>query len=84
MTYTDSKKGSSFAAESEAIIEVGGQKKEEDAGSIKGEEGLEMKIITLTEMDDDQKAKDSEEPNTCIIKEFGKVPVTEEAKESCV
>ena len=41
-----------------------------------------MKIITLTEMDDDQKAKDSEEPN--IAKEFEMVPATEEAKESCV
>ena len=43
-----------------------------------------MMIITLTEMDDAQKAKDSEEPDTCITKEFGMVPATEEAKESCV
>ena len=43
-----------------------------------------MKIITLTETDDDQKAKDSEELNTCVTKELGMVPATEEAKESCV
>ena len=40
-----------------------------------------MKIITLAEKADDQKAKDSEEPT--ITKEFEMIPVTEfkEAKE---
>ena len=79
LTWIDSKEGSRFAAESEAIIEVGGQKKEQDAGSIKGEEGLEMKIIRLAEKADNQKVKDSEEPN--ITKEFGMIPATEEAEE---
>ena len=81
-TCTDSKKGSSFAAESEAIIEVGGQKKEEDAGSIKGEEDLEMKIITLTEMASGLSSKDIEENN--ITKEFRTIPATKDAKESRV
>ena len=83
-TCTDSKKGSSFAAESEAIIEVGEQKKEEDAGSIKSEEGLEMKIITWTEMADVLKAKDIEEYN--VTQEFRTIrnPTIEEAKESHV
>ena len=42
-----------------------------------------MKVITLAENADDQKDKDSEDPN--ITKEFEMVPATEEkAKESCV
>ena len=62
--WVDSIKSSSSAAESEAIIEAGGNKKEEDAGSIKGDENLEMKIITLTEQADDQNDKDNEKPTT--------------------
>ena len=57
-------------------------KREEDAGSIKGDDDLEMKIITLTEEADDQKDKDSEE--STITKEFGIIPATKEAKESDV
>ena len=55
--------GSSCAAESEAGIEIGGKKKEEDAGNIKGAEGLEMKIFTPVEKGDNHKANDYEEPN---------------------
>lgn len=41
--WNDSKMGSSLVAESEAITEFIGKKKEEDTASIKGEENLEIR-----------------------------------------
>ena len=68
-----------MAAESEAIIEIGEKKKEEDAESIKDEEGLEMKVITLGEKADDQKPNVNEEPIAAT--DFGMVAATAEVEE---
>ena len=66
--WADSKKSSSFAAESEALIEFG-QKKDEDAESIK-EGDLEMKLTTIDEKAEDTK-DDIDKPTAVTNTSFG-------------
>lgn len=48
----ESKKNSIFLSESEAMIEFGGKKRDEDAGSIREGAALEMKLNIIEEKDD--------------------------------
>lgn len=76
-TRIDSKKGSSFAAESEAIIEIGG--KEEDTGSIKEGGDLEMELNIIDEKAD-KKASDFED-DVITTTSFGMTATTAGALE---
>ena len=66
--WADSKQSSSFAAESEAFIELG-QKKDDDAKSIK-EGDLEMKLTTIDEKAEDTK-DDIDKPTAVTDTSFG-------------
>ena len=66
--WADSKKSSSFAAESEALIEFG-QKKDEDVECIK-EGDLEMKLTTIDEKAEDTK-DDIDKPTAVTNPSFG-------------
>ena len=67
----DSRKGSSFALEPEAIIEFGVKTKDEDAGSIKEDGDLDMKLNVSNE--NDENGKDNE----CKESSAGAVPALE-------
>ena len=68
--WVDSKKSSSFAAESEAYIEYG-KNKEDDAGSIHDGGDLEMKLNIIDENAEGQRDNDLDKPIAVSNTSFG-------------
>ena len=77
----DTRKGSSFAVEPEAIIEFGVKQKDEDEESIKERVNLDIKLNVIDEKVEDSEDNNCDEFLAVITVSFEMSPTTTEALE---
>lgn len=71
-TWMESRRRSSFPTDSEAIVKFGGNKNDEDVGSIKEVGDLDMKLNIIEEESEEQYSSDFEDEHiTITTTDFG-------------